>query len=89
MTTLIQFAYETGDRSEGCQYWQDFSIVKSDLPIDFAEFADGIASYMESDLPEDKAYEEMTEEIMNVSGYTWYFLNSEAVSINATYTFWI
>jgi len=90
MTALIEFAYETGDNSKGCQYWQDYVIVKSDTPIDFNGLEDLITSYMESDESDDKDYEDMTEEIMDTfCKGEWYFLDDRAVSINRTHTYWI
>ena len=89
MTTMLEFIYETGDSSKGCQYWQCYIIVKSDEPIDNYAIEKHIEDYMRTEEALEKDYDEKTEAIMNLSGYEWFFLDNRAVSINNIHTFWV
>ena len=86
--TLVIFAYETEDNSKGCQYWETYVTVESEEFLDIAALEDLIMSYMESDISDYKEYSEMTEEIMNESGYTWRFFTTPE-TIHTASIIWI
>ena len=87
MTTLLEFAYDTGDTC--CNYLQEFVIVLSEDPINIAMIEDLIASYLKDGERQMSGYDGMTERIMKSCEYSWWFLDEREVSINRTHTFWI
>lgn len=85
--TILEFAFETGDTT--CRYWQEWVIVESDDRVKYEELEDSIASYMDSQISDDKEYAEMVEDIMNESGYKWEFVGKRIPESDTLYTFWI
>ena len=87
-TTILQYNFITGDAS--CQYYQVYTVVKSEDAIDYGALEDSIYAYFESDLnTDDKEYEDNVEEIMNESGLTWEFVGGKFPESDRIHSFWI
>lgn len=85
MKILVVFNFETGDRD--CRYWQETRVVQCDKE-QLIEIEDCFSSYLDSELSEDKEYEDMVDEVLSSTNLQW----SNPINIpecDYMHTFWI
>lgn len=79
MKTLLIINFETGDASVP---YYDVPVVINAKNFDYKTFEDSFASYLDSNMPDDKDYEDMVEEVLNESGYEWSFVSNKIPECN-------
>lgn len=84
MNTLLIFAFETGDPK--VKYYEVPVIVKDDFDFDsVGSIEDSFSSYLESDISDDKEYEDMVEDVMKESGHDFEFISGSIPACNGFY----
>lgn len=86
MNTLLIFSFETGDTVK----YEVPVIVKDDFDFDsVGSIEDSFSSYLESDISDDKEYEDMVEDVMKESGHDFEFISGSIPACNGFHIFYI
>lgn len=89
MKTLLIFSFETGDTVK----YEVPVIVKDDFDFDsVGSIEDSFSSYLDSDISDDKEYEDMVDMVEDVMKESWHdfeFISGSIPACNGFYIFYI
>ena len=87
MKILIVLNFETGDSI--CRYWQELVVADCEFG-DIDTIEDAMSSYIDNpDFDDDAEYDEVVRNVMNASGFDWFYVSGKVPECDCMRTIYV